>query len=263
MVAIYRPTDVTASGNVSLRIDNTAWSGWNSPGYLAKVALIEDVTDINNYNLIYEQRWPATKRYSNGRWDFIGDHQLFYFIPAYAAMNYQFVYSFGYIKSIRAGDRYHALLSHYPLSASDGSRIWANSTGGSLLYGNSFPVFDNQSYQVLARAHHQLFGVTTPWFKGVFSRFGVGLNLPNAPDNALYISTDPILVMETGNHLRGYLPGLVVPYADMPVWARKNFTNLPALPGKIMRFLRVGYAENQNPSGQLTTMGFDLTGPWR
>lgn len=90
---------------MSLRIDNTAFSGWTgtSSAYLAKVAMVEDVVDINTYTNLVEARWPATKRYSNGRWDLIGDSQLFYFLPAYALANYQFVYSFGYLKSVRPG----------------------------------------------------------------------------------------------------------------------------------------------------------------
>jgi hypothetical protein len=241
-VAIYRPTDISASGNVSLCIDNTAWSGWTgSNAWLAKVALIEDVVDINTYTLIYEHRWPATKRYSDGRWDLIGDPQLFYFLPAYATANYQFVYCFGYIRSVRPGDRYHAFLNFYPgLSGADATRGWQQGAGlGNTSYGNAFPVFDNTFNQILARAYTQLFGQTGVWMKGIFSRFGIGLNIPNAPDNGFYMSTDPIILLETGGHLRGYLPG------------------------RIVRFIRVGYAESQATGGQVTLMGFDITGPWR
>ncbi len=265
-VAIYRPTDISASGNVSLRIDNTAWSGWTgSNAWLAKVALVEDVVDINTYTLIYEHRWPATKRYSDGRWDLIGDPQLFYFLPAYATANYQFVYSFGYIRSVRPGDRYHAFLNFYPgLSGADATRGWQQGAGlGNTSYGNAFPAFDNTFNQILARAYTQLFGQTGVWMKGIFARFGIGLNIPNAPDNGFYMSTDPIILLETGGHLRGYLPGLIVPYGSPSAWDRKNFGNMPALPGRIVRFIRVGYAESQATGGQVTLMGFDITGPWR
>lgn len=267
MVAIYRPTNVSESGNVSLRIDNTAYSGWTgaSNGFLAKVAMVEDVVDINTYTLIADFRWPATKRYSDGRWDLIGDSQLFYFLPAYGAANYQFTYSFGYLKSVRPGDRYHAFLMYYPsLVATESSRNWVNAAGvNNSSYGNGFPNFEDSGYRNLARPYHQLFGLTGMWFKGLFSRIGQGMNAPNLPDNGFYMSTDPIMVMETGNNLRGYLPGLFVPYATIAGWDRKNFGNLPALPGKIVRFIRAGYVESQYSAGQITMMGFDLTGPWR
>jgi len=87
--------------------------------------------------------------------------------------------------------------------------------------------------------------------------------VPNGPDNGFYLSTDPIMVLETGNHLRGYLPGLIVPYADVLAWDRKNFKDLPALPGKIVRFIRPVYQTTTYSSDPRSMMGFDLTGPWR
>jgi len=99
--------------------------------------------------------------------------------------------------------------------------------------------------------------------KGIFPRMGTGFNTPNAPDNGLYMSTDPVMVMESGSHLRGYLPGLIVPFATVAGWDRKNFADLPALPGKIVRFIQLGYAHSQQTAGQVTLVGFDLTGPWR
>ncbi|MNL01396.1 hypothetical protein D3C87_1218640 [compost metagenome] len=89
------------------------------------------------------------------------------------------------------------------------------------------------------------------------------MNVPNGPDNGFYLSTDPIMVLETGNHLRGYLPGLIVPYADVLGWDRKNFKDLPALPGKIVRFIRPVYQTTTYNSDPRSLMGFDLTGPWR
>lgn len=266
MVAIYRPANVSESGNVSLRIDNTAYSGWTANNqYQAKVQLVEDVVDINTYTLIYDHRWPATKRYSDGRWDLVGDSQLFFFMPAYAAANYQFMYMFGYIKSVRPGDRYHAMLNTYPAAfTTDAGRNWSFSAGSaSTSYGNDWPLFDISTLFRLARPYHQLFGTIPCWTKGIFSRFGTGFNTPNGPDNGLYMSTDPVMVMETGNHLRGYLPGVIVPFATVAGWDRKNIANLPALPGKIVRFIQLGYAHSQQTAGQITMVGFDLTGPWR
>ncbi|MDX7733799.1 hypothetical protein [Aeromonas caviae] len=266
MVAIYRPTNVSESGNVSLRIDNTAYSGWTANNqYQAKIQLVEDVVDINTYTLIYDHRWPATKRYSDGRWDLIGDSQLFFFMPAYGAANYQFMYVFGYIKSVRPGDRYHAILNTYPASGTtDTGRNWSLSAGSAnTAYGNDWPLFDISTLLRLARPYHQLFGVINCWMKGIFPRMGTGFNTPNAPDNGLYMSTDPVMVVESGSHLRGYLPGLIVPFATVAGWDRKNFANLPALPGKVVRFIQLGYAHSQQTAGQVTLVGFDLTGPWR
>ncbi|EOD53320.1 hypothetical protein G113_20297, partial [Aeromonas molluscorum 848] len=128
-VFIVRSPELVDAYPVSLRIDNTAFSGWSSgsgnTGYLAKVAMVEDVVDLDTYTLILEHRWPATGRYSDKRWDLVGDNLLFYFAPAYATGNVQAIYSFGYINSVRPGDRYHCILNTYHSSvASDVNRAW-------------------------------------------------------------------------------------------------------------------------------------------
>ncbi len=268
-VFIVRPTNVSESGNVSLRIDNSAFSGWSGVtyrAYLAKVAMVEDVVDINTYTTIFEHRWPATKRYSSGRWDLIGDSQLFYFLPYYGAYNRQALYLFGYMRSIRPGDRYHALLVHYPTTNADESnRRWDAGSGSSssyVYYYNHGGLFDASNHRAIARPYHQLFGSTSWFLKGLFASFGSGLSVPNGPDNGFYVSTDPIMVVESGNHLRGYLPGIICPYGTVAGWDRKNFKNLPALPGKLIRFINMQPHEDPYNNGQVL-MGFDLTGPWR
>ncbi|NEX82722.1 hypothetical protein [Aeromonas rivipollensis] len=270
MVAIYRPTDVSASGNVSLRIDNTAFTNWthaNTNAHLAKVAMVEDVVDINTYTTIYEHRWPATQRYASKVWDFIGDSQLFYWVPAIGNLSYACVFCFGYLKSVRPGDRYHAVLQVQPLSDANVSGVgkWDTTQGMSPNSVHSaFTLFDSSAHRVLARSYTQLFGPAVWWLKGLFGRFGNGLNVANGPDNGFYFSNDPLMVLETGNHLRGYLPGLVVPFATVTPWDRKNFANLPALPGKIIRFVKVMYDNNSyNFADPRSMMGFDLIGPWR
>lgn len=265
-VAIYRPANISESGNVSLRIDNTAYSGWagaNYFGYLAKVQMVEDVTDINTFTLINDARWPATARYSDKRWDLIGDSQLFYFLPAYATASYQALFCFGYIKSLRPGDRYHAITLNYSsMDANDTNRRWAASGASYTSYYNNSLAFDDPTYRSLARPYSQLFGATTWWMKGLFSRFGNGMSVPNGPDNGLYMSIDPTMVIESGNHLRGYLPGIICPFGSISGWNRKNFSGLPTLPNKIVRFVYAAYAES-TLSTYPTMIGFDLTGPWR
>ncbi|WP_349917702.1 hypothetical protein [Aeromonas veronii] len=271
-VAIYRPTDVSASGNVSLRIDNTAFSGWTgtngygSNQYLAKVQMVEDVVDINTYTLIYEHRWPATQRYSNKTWDFIGDSQLFYWVQAISVVSYPAIYCFGYLKSVRPGDRYHAVLCHYNVTTTnDNSHTWSQrDTGANVNYlGTTLTTFSEGSNKALARPYTQLFGTTGWSTRGVFTRFGQGLNVPNGPDNAFYMSADPVMIIETGNHLRGYLPGLIAPFGDVVAWDRKNFANLPAMPGKTVRFIRPIYNLSIFGGDYRSLVGFDLTGPWR
>ncbi|MFM4860143.1 hypothetical protein [Aeromonas media] len=270
-VAIYRPADISASGNVSLRIDNSSFSGWtgtngSSNAYLAKVQMVEDVVDINTFTTIYEHRWPATQRYSTLKvWDLVGDSQLFYWLPTIGSSNYQTFYCFGYIKSVRPGDRYHAVLVHYTsTNAADGNINWATREWSSPHnLGSSLGTFDTTTYRAIARPYHQLFGSTSWWIKGLFGRFGNGMSVPNGADNGFYMSTDPAMVMEGATHLRGYLPGLITPFADLLGWDRKNFNNLPALPGKVIRFIRPLYRADVYNADPRALVGFDLTGPWR
>ncbi|WP_447735275.1 hypothetical protein [Aeromonas veronii] len=271
-VFIVRPTNVSESGNVSWRFDNTAFSGWTGSNtwgygsYLAKVAMIEDVVDINTYTTIYEHRWPATQRYSAKIWDFVGDNQMLYWLPAISAASYQAIFCMGYIRTIRPGDRYHAVLCHYSTTnAGDNAVAWAvrDSPGGTNNCGTPLTTFDQSAQRAIARPYHQLFGTTVWWLKGLFGRFGSGLSVPNATDNGFYLSTDPIMVVENGSHLRGYMPGLIVPYGDVLAWHRKNFGDLPALPGKKVRFIRGLYQSNIQSADPRSLIGFDITGPWR
>ncbi|WP_323905884.1 hypothetical protein [Aeromonas caviae] len=266
-VFIVRPTNVSESGNVSFRIDNTAFTGWtgSSNAYLAKVAMVEDVVDINTYTTIHEHRWPATQRYASKVWDLIGDQQLFYWLPAIGNTSYQTVYCAGYIRSVRPGDRYHAVLCHYPsTSAADSTIRWDNRDAISPNnWGTTLTSFDQTGQRAIARPYHQLFGTTSWWLKGLFGRFGTGLPIPNGPDNGFYFSTDPCMVLENGNHLRGYMPGLIVPFADTTAWHRKNFGDMPALPGKKARFIRGLFQSNVYNTDPRSLIGFDITGPWR
>ncbi|UZE61664.1 hypothetical protein ONR73_10920 [Aeromonas veronii] len=270
-IFIVRPTNVSESGNVSFRIDNSAFAGWTgtnalgSATYLAKVQLVEDVVDINTFTTIYDHRWPATQRYTTKQWDLIGDSQMFYWLPCIGNYSFNVVFCAGYIRSIRPGDRYHAVLCHYwTTSVTDNGSNWANRDQNlTCSWGTSLTSFDQSGQRAIARPYNQLFGTTSWWLKGLFGRFGAGLSLPNGPDNGFYFSTDPCMVLENGNHLRGYMPGLIVPYGDIAAWHRKNFGDLPALPGKKVRFIRGLYQANVYQSDPRSLIGFDITGPWR
>ncbi|MFM4963723.1 hypothetical protein ACEUBT_08215 [Aeromonas bivalvium] len=253
---------------VSLRIDNTAFSGWTNGSYiqyLAKVALVEDVVDLTTYTQILEQYWPATGRYSDKRWDLIGDNLLFYFIPAYGGRNVQSLYLFGYINSVRPGDRYHAVLIHAPTTPNQSNIHWGLPANFSTnnVYTNAM-LHDSTTHRWLARPYHQLFGTIGWKTLGLFSRIGTGLPIPNPADNGFYLAKDPTMVMEsTGSVLRGYLPGLINPYSDIVAYANQNFVDLPAMNGRAIRFVRPTYSHESYSGAYTTLVGFDITGPWR
>lgn len=267
-IFIIRSPESVDAYPISLRIDNTAFSGWTHATniqYLAKVTMVEDVVDLTTYTQVLEHYWPATGRYSDKRWDLIGDNLLFYFIPAYASRNVQSLYVFGYINSVRPGDRYHAVLIHAPTSVGSATISWANGQAYSPnnVYTNalSHGVTTNRW---LARAYHQLFGTIAWQTCGLFTRSGTGLALPNPADNGFYLAKDPTMVLEgAGTTLRGYLPGLINPYSDITAYANQNFVDLPAMNGRAIRFIRATYTNESYNGAYVTLVGFDITGPWR
>lgn len=253
---------------VCYHIDNTAFSGWTNGTlnyYFAKVSMVEDVQDLTTYTLISTQAWPATKRYSDGRWDLIGDKLLFYFIPAYAARNARSCIPVGYINSVRAGDRYHAVLGGIPnnIGATVGYSWAAPQSYSPSNIHNDFIIHSSTNSRVLARAHSQLFGAISWVTVGLFARMGAGLAVPNPADNGFYLAKEPTMVLEGGDTMRGSLPGLINPYGDIAAYDGKTFSNLPLMGGRSVRFLRATYAVSAYTGVSVSLVGFDITGPWR
>lgn len=253
---------------VCYHIDNTAFSGWTNGTlnyYFAKVSMVEDVQDLTTYTLISTQAWPATKRYSDGRWDLIGDKLLFYFIPAYAARNARSCIPFGYINSVRAGDSYHAVLGGIPnnIGITSGYSWAAPQSQSPSNIHNDFLNHSASGTRVLARAHSQLFGAITWVTVGLFARMGAGLAVPNPADNGFYLAKEPTMVLEGGDTMRGSLPGLINPYGDIGAYDGKTFSNLPLMGGRSVRFLRATYVASAYTGAAVSLVGFDITGPWR
>ncbi|MFM5241213.1 hypothetical protein [Aeromonas rivipollensis] len=253
---------------VCYHIDNTAFSGWTSGTlnyHFAKISMVEDVQDLTTFTLINMQVWPATKRGSDGRWDLIGDSLLFYFSPAYTARNGRPCLAAGYINSVRPGDRYHAMI--VAVQNNIGATLNINWTvPANYLTNNAFNDFLGHglaNWRIIARPHSQLFGTVSWQTSGLFSRMGNGFPVPNPADNGFYLAKEPTMVLENGNTLRGFLPGLINPYGDIPDYEQKTFSSLPLLAGKGVRFIRASYGANINSTFLATLVGFDITGPWR
>lgn len=251
---IFKRND-PASTPLRMYIDNSAWSGWNNnSGFLAKVKMIENPTDINTFTTVNDYTWPCSHSYATPGWGLIGDSLMFYFLPAYAASNSRGFYMFGDGNSIRPGDNYFCLMTHYPVLTND--RAW--SSAGSSCYNQAL-VFSNASHKRIARSYHQLPGSVYASWRGLFTYFGEGIPFPNPADNGFHVSTDPVPVFDDLSY-RGYLPGLVVPYASPVAYDKTHLNNLPGLPGKLIRLLLVNATE---ASGAPRLVGFDIKGPWR
>lgn len=248
-----------SSTPIRLIIDNSAYTGWNtSNAYYAKVFMAEDVTGVNTYTTVLQHAWPCgIYGATSPDWHIIGDSLIFYFINKFANQNRRAVHAFGDIVSVRPGDNYHCLLctSERTVGATD------NEWGGTTEYTyNKFLAFGVNTSKYLARSYHQIFGVVSCLWWGYKTYIGEGLSFPNPSDNGFYVSTDKIPVLDDLS-LRGYLPGVVVPYQVVSAYDGINLKNLPNIPNKIIRLL-LASRDSYNTTGN-GLIGFDVTGPWR
>lgn len=234
------------SGPVKLLIFNDAQAPyWNSTSVWARVLMVEDFVDINTYTEIKEMFWHGSSGKEANGWDFIADDRAFYF--SNNAYIYQYnscdMVAFGDICSVRPNDKYATMLVSSSASASETSAL-----------GD----FSETSKCQLARAYHQIFGVIDFKLVGLFSKMGEGLALPNPADNGMYISPTPVPVLESGNILRGYLPGMIVTYNSNENLRFAHLKNSPAYPGKTLKFISVPTYYR----GTKSLTAFDITGPW-
>lgn len=251
---IFKRTD-PASTPLRMYVDNSAWSGWNNNnGYLAKVQMIENPTDINTFTVVNDYRWPCSHSYATPGWGLIGDSRMIYFLPAYAVNNNRGFYMFGDGNSNRPGDNYFCLMTYYPVLIND--RLWSTFTTA---FYNQALSFSNTNQKRIARSYHQMPGSVAASWKGLNTYFGEGMSFPNPADNGFYVSTDQVPVHDDLS-FRGTLPGIVVPYATNAGYDKTNMNNLPGLSGKLIRMLLVNREE---AGGNPRLIGFDIKGPWR
>lgn len=254
-ILILKPN---VDGNVSLRIDNSAYSGWSgSYARHCKVAMVEDVVDINTYTTIYEHRLPATDRYSSGGWELVGNSAICFFVPRYASGNKFAPFVLGYIDSHRAGDKYHFAMTRLPSTdLNNSSNRWDQNNSSYSCY-NNFLTNGDTSHNVMARKYHQLEGTTSFKKQGIGSYGSDLMKYPDPVTNGFYINVQPQVVLESDGSWRGTMPILVEPLANNFSLHRKTIDNLPEHEGKIFRFVSVSYSSRSDHSSSL--MGFDIS----
>ena len=256
-ILIFKPAGDL--GNVSLRIDNSAFVGWSGTyARFAQVEMVEDVVDVDNYTLIYNHRWACTDRYSTGGWDLVGDNRIFYYLTKYGAGNEFGGYVAGYIDTVRAGDKYHFIMNNVgSTNASDGTYSRWDQVASAYLYYNYFLANGQTTQNRIARKYHQLEGGDSWKKRGMGSRGSDLFNYPDLATNGFYINVEPQVVQEGDNTLRGYMPILVEPLANATVLYRKNLQDLPEHPNKIFRMLLSTYDRRSDLAS--TLCGFDIS----
>jgi len=252
-IIIFKPAGNL--GNVSLRVDNSPYSGWSGTyARLMKVETVENVTDVNTYELIKEHIWPASGKYSDHKWDLVGDSRIIFFMPEYGTAKNQAGFYAGYIDTIRPGDNYH---------------FWSNSLGSTAIndrwdrvsssdnYYTTFLANNVDSLSFIARGYHQVEGTVDAKKMG----FGVCnsdvLSLPNKADNGFYINAEPAMLLETQDTFRGTIPLMVAPLSNNFAYHRRVLQELPNFPGKMFHLLQSTYSTNASLPSSL--VGFDVS----
>ncbi len=291
-VAVFKriASDATA---LRLRIDNTAFSGWNGTAsyryYYAKAQMVENVTDVNTYTLVKEFAWPASHAYATGeqQWDLVADDKLFYFLPRYSVMKFAAFLMFGDINTVRPNDNYHCVLTGIMTPAQNTAYGWATRNTGSpgwavyndaLQFGTLVAAGGASSYIgwtarrslfTIARMHHQLPGSDDCLLLGIGYSFGQpsggGVTYPNAPDSGVYFNDGKIPIMEqTAKAIRGFLPGVLSPLQNDLRLFRYNIAHDPATPGSLLRILKAAGAMDLGTAADITenSSGYAATG-WR
>lgn len=218
---IYKPTDITASGQM-FRVDDTVGSNRDF-----RAVALESATGIDTFT----DAFPTTSQVSGGlywtkgeitsrakNWMVVGDSKFFYFIveaTGYSAsalyQNRFAIYYFGDILSIRPADSFSCAIS---------GGWTATSTGGTT---NVFPR-NNSIYAFTAASNYASFIARdyTALTKSALTNTAFPFGEPGSSDkifpspvNNGMIFVDGCILTEQGtsinNPVRGYLPGASIP----------------------------------------------------
>ncbi|MFP4273373.1 MAG: hypothetical protein ACLFRH_10095, partial [Halothiobacillaceae bacterium] len=101
------------------------------------------------------------------------------------------------------------------------------------------PRHGTTAYRRIATGHHQMPGSVAWESAGLGSVIGSLIAHPNPATNGLHVATTPPLVIEGGNILRGYLPGLLQPLQTHSGYHRAILDHLPGLEGVPVMFYQV------------------------
>lgn len=262
-VGMYSRTDVAATA-MSMRVDDSS-GVQNFPS--ARVLMVESFTDVNTYvgptptaaQLTGGQYWTKGPNTTATRpWVLIGDSRTFWLFPdsqQYPASSYNGSlsgpFSFGDIRSYRAGDAYACMLAGSYSSGSE-ALTFAHSA---LAVGSS----PTQASSMVARAASAIGPAVA--MSNLSSRRLGGSPAPAYPspvDNGLVVSF-PVLVIENTNSgpIRGEARGIADPLAYIQVGLLHKQV-LSNLTGSTRDFLAVAFQS----FGQYGHMLLDITGPW-
>lgn len=273
--AIFKRSDVTATVMKLRIVDDNAQPG--GP-FSARAVMVESATDIDTFDMPS----PNSSVISQGlgyywnkgqnttapkQWTLIGDAKGFYFVtqssdtllPSNSRTDYtSSANAFFDFPSLKQGDAYNTVLTGEGGPSNGGGTNYSSTSIGSQVSG---PNAGNITTLSVARTYAQLpgpvsLGVVAPMAGGPPGNIGA-LPFPSPIDNGFVMAASvPFSESSPGGYaIRGFVPGFVHFLSYFPLQHQQIIGNVAALPGRKIIGLRAY-------SNGLSTLGFDLTGPW-
>ncbi|WP_432460792.1 hypothetical protein [Agarivorans sp. QJM3NY_25] len=250
-------------GNVMIRVannDTEQYEGKNLFGnsstlcLVAKISLVSNVSDYNNYDVETEAIWPASHTggssiYQRKLWNLVADDGMFYLFFSTGYNGHISPHYAGYINSLKSNDLYHCVVNsmgyeYYPElnSTMYDFGYYNQQASQTAFHHNPLCSANHTDYRYLARAYTQLKSPSKFLTRGIFICSGTGMQSGNAPDGGVYISQGEIPVFEyknksasrdsdKGMSLRGTMPGSFEPYYSL--YDESGGTNISHLEPRI------------------------------
>lgn len=260
-LAAYKPTDVTATGNM-LRVDDTGTTSARVRGF---VSMVDVNTGVGQFPIDSQVNgglyWPKSASADTvGRgWVLVGDGRTFYLLTDYsttAATTFGFNAAFGDLVSVKSPDAYGTFI-HGFTSSSFGTA--GNNTTTDFEHGDAnaaaVGTYLARGYTAIggsiqARRSFPLITGSTGAKSG-----NVGLPFPNGADGGVYVAPVNIVDHATGV-FRGAAPGLVAfpqSIGALVFASRDYLSGVAGYAGKTFRVV----------NSSVGCFAFDATGPWR
>ena len=232
-----------------LHNSNAYQGGVGTNAWWAKADVITNYVDENTYDVIQTFAWPASNRYrgAGGESWLFADDRMFYHLVNYATSSATCtVLQFGDMNSIIPGDKGHCMTTSVAYDFVGTTTEWDRATDS---IRNYFPRNNQASYRTIMTQYHNLPG-TIAWYSwGLCTNWGTLLAHPNAANNGMMLSTQPLMILENGVRgvtLRGFLPGLLEPLNESTTMNGQVTSGHPGIEATPVQWVRAtNHVHNQ------------------
>ncbi len=257
--AMYKRSDVTATGCM-LRIDDTA------VGQTCRALMVHSATDINTYTnpcptaaQIVDglgQYWGKNTTAAATQWFLVGDSLRFLMSRSSGiSVNWQNTpYGFGNFTSFKPAD----VLNTFMLGQTANGGNSSSGLAGTAAQAAQYIVAGGKDGASISRDLQNLTNVN------LFGSTGHTNTYPSDVDGGLVLQY-PILISEgtgTAKNVRGVLPMIAAPYANMPQGLIPPKTQISNIVGSEKVFLAAYFVSGFASGTTECCAMLDLTGPW-